>query len=73
MKNKVDIKSYTIEIVSMHRPYLEIPTSMILTIKKNLNQLLNEDIQGDPLSVAAIKAAWHMEIFDADVELTKRN
>jgi hypothetical protein len=73
MKNKVDIKSDTIEIVSTHRPYLEIPTSMILTIKKNLNQLLKEDVQGDPLSVAAIKAAWHMEIFDADVELVKRN
>ena len=73
MKRETGIKSDTAEIVSMHRPYLEIPTSMILTIKKNLNQLLKEDVQGDLIAVAAIKAAWHMEIFDADVELIRRN
>lgn len=73
MKNKLTIKSDAAEIISMSRPYLEIPTSMILTIKKNLNSLLKEDVQGDPIAVAAIKAAWNMEIFDADVELVKRN
>ncbi len=73
MKNKLDIKSDAAEIVGMTRPYLEIPTSMILTIKKNLNQLLREDVQGDPMAIAAIRAAWQMEIHDADTELIKRN
>jgi hypothetical protein len=73
MKRVTGIKSDTAEIIAMSRPYLEVPTSLIITIKKNLNGLLKEDVQGDPLSVAAIKAAWHMEIHDADVELVKRN
>jgi hypothetical protein len=73
MKNKLDIKSDAADIVEMTRPYLEIPTSMIITIKKNLNSLLEEEAEGDPMAIAAIRAAWHMEIFDADVELVKRN
>ena len=73
MKRETSIKSDTAEIVARNRPYLEVPTSMILTIKKNLNQLLKEEVHGDLVDVAAIKAAWHMEILDADVELIKRN
>ena len=69
----LNIKQDTFEVVGRTRPYLELPTSMIFTIKKNLNRLLEEDLQGDPMMIEAIREAWRAEIRDADAELIKRN
>jgi hypothetical protein len=69
----LNIKYDAIEIVGRHRPYVNIPTSMIQTIKANVTRLLNEDIQGDPIMIAAIHSVWKNEIRDAEMELIQRN
>lgn len=63
----------TFELVGKTRPYVNIPTSMILTIKKNVTRLLNSDVQGDPMIVATIQAVWRAELHDAEMELIQRN
>ncbi|CAB4174894.1 hypothetical protein UFOVP1247_52 [uncultured Caudovirales phage] len=67
------LQTQTSELVMATRPYVTIPTSMIDTIRRNITLLLSEDIQGDPLIIAAIQSAWRNELHDAEMELIQRN
>ena len=69
----LNIKYDALEIVGRHRPYVNIPTSMINTIKKNVNRLLGEELQGDPVIIEVIRANWKSELHDAEMELIQRN
>jgi hypothetical protein len=62
------------EVVDRERPYFEISTALLNTIKENLNELLGEEMHGvEEMYQQVIRSTWKMEIFTINGELSKRN
>ena len=61
-------------VVDRERPYFEIPTGLLNTIKENLNQLHGEEMHGvEEMYQQIIRSTWKMEIFTINGELSQRN
>jgi len=62
------------EVVDRERPYFEISTGLLNTIKENLTELLGEEMHGvEEMYQQIIRSTWKMEIFTINGELSKRN
>ena len=60
--------------VAMTRSLIDIETSLLLTIKSNLEMLLTEEIEGmDEMSKQIIRSTWKAEIANINLEMIKRN
>lgn len=63
-----------VEFVLGERPYVDISTSLLITIKTNIRRALDEiPFDGNALAVSIQKAAYTQEILDIDRELIMRN
>lgn len=63
-----------VEFVLSERPYVDISTSMLITIKSNIRRALDEiPFDGSALSASIQKAAYTAEILDIERELIMRN
>lgn len=70
----MDLKIQTQGVVMIERPYLDVPTSMLGTIRQNLIKLLAEDLQeSSPILEEIIRSAWKAELRGIDLEMILRN
>ena len=71
MKNEL---KHQVNAVAMTRALIDIPTSLLHTIKSNLRSLLTEDIEGvDEMTKQVIRSTWKSEIENIELEIIKRN
>lgn len=69
----INLKHEVLEVIARERPYVNLDTTMLHSIKKNLDILLLEDIKGDPIMISIIRSTWKSEIQDLERELVLRN
>ncbi len=70
----MEMQNKTSQIASLLRPLVDVQTSMLITIKTNLFELLMSDIEGvSPTTQNIVKDTWLAEIESIDRELCLRN
>jgi hypothetical protein len=63
-----------IHTVAMTRSLVDLETSLLLTIKSNLENLMKEEIEGvDEMTKQVIRGTWKAEIKNIEMELINRN
>jgi hypothetical protein len=70
----MDLKTQAQGLVLIERPYVDLPTSLLRNMHKNLSSLLTEEIEGlSQVFIEITKAAWKMEQEAIVRELILRN
>ena len=72
---KANFKLQVLNVAMMTRPLLEMPTDLLLDIRKNLSISLDDSFfdKLDPILVETLKATWREEIRGIEKELMLRN
>jgi hypothetical protein len=64
----------TANLIGNLRPYLDVPTSMLHNIKKNLSTIIKSELVGvDPMDSQVMKLLWTEEMQAINYELVQRN
>jgi hypothetical protein len=70
---KTSFKLDTEVVLTIERPCIDIPSSILITIKLALAENMLEDLEVGALASALIKETWRNEIKGIERELTLRN